>query len=400
MSSKGDAVAYSRTLLELTHVAGFNRLIILASCPLIGRRNLETRIASLLDERRTTMTRLRPSLVATIFAGFLVLAAAVAAVRAQVGPDGSGRRMPPPLNPGDLIPIPVPSGEGDIEIFIDPFAAIPPSKDDSRSGNKENGPVQVRVISMQGRPLQNEKVRLFERDRDKFVRTDSAGHFQIPVGWVHDRSSFSIVVRFGNEWDAIGWYGPRGFGRSPNALPATVDLMVYPLSRAVRGKLVDQAGRPGAGVRLKVTGLGSKVNGFVTDPRPLSEAALLMETVADAKGEYSLSLPDAAYCEVKVATPRYTAKRLMIPTDVDFAALGYVTLCEVGPTNESKLGVIELVEAGRIEGRVVDGRSGQPLANISVASEGLAINYFDGMGPCDFRTGRALSNRRTAARSL
>ena len=90
----------------------------------------------------------------------------------------------------------------------------------------------------------------------------------------------------------------------------------------VRGKLVDRAGRPVAGVRLKVTGLGSKVNGFVTDPRPLSEAALLMETVSDAKGEYSLSLPDAAYCEVKVATPRYMAKKLMIPTGRRFCGSG------------------------------------------------------------------------------
>jgi beta-lactamase regulating signal transducer with metallopeptidase domain len=373
--SKGDAVAYSRTLLELTHVAGFNRLINLASCHLIGRRNLETRIASLLDERRTTMTRLRPSLMATIFAGFLVLAAVVAAVRAQVGPDGSGRRVPPPLNP-TLIPIDVPSGE--VEIWRDPFATVPPSNDAPRSEKKENGPVHVRVLDAHGRPLPHEGVRLCERDRDEILSTDSTGQIQIPKGWIHDRSSFSIVAQIGRQSEAIGWYGLRGFGRSPNALPATVDLTVYPLSRAVRGKLVDRAGRPGAGVRLKVTGLGNKVNGVVTDPRPLSDAALLMETVADAKGEYSLALPDASYCEVKVASPPYTAKRLMVPTDVDFAALGYVTLCELGETDESKLGVIELVEAGSIEGRVVDGRTGQPLANISVACGGLATNYSAG----------------------
>ena len=77
-----------------------------------------------------------------------------------------------------------------------------------------------------------------------------------------------------------------------------------------------------------------------------------------------------------------------------------MTLCEVGQTDESKLGVIELVEAGSIEGRVVDGRSGKPLANMSVACGGLAISYTPGMGPGHVRSGRMLSNRRTNARSL
>jgi beta-lactamase regulating signal transducer with metallopeptidase domain len=376
--SKGDAVAYSRTLLELTHAAGFKHVINLASCHLIGRRHLETRIASLLDERRTTMTRLRPALVATIFAGFLVLATTVAAVRAQVGPDGSGRRMPPPLNPSNLIPIPVPSGEIEVDYF-DPIAAARHKNETPRSEKKEVGPVQVRVVDTQGRPLQHESVRLFEGDREKSIRTDSAGHFQLPTDWIHDRSNFSIIALYGNEWDAIGWYAPRGFGHSPeDLLRATIDMTVYPLSRIARGRLIERTGGPAAGVRLKVTGIANKTNGVVTDPRPLSDPAIFWETVSDAKGEYSLALPDAAYCEVKVATKKYTAKRLVIPTDVDFAALGYVTLCEMGSIDESKLGTIELVEAGRIEGRILDGRTGQPLAKMSVGGQALAANFSTG----------------------
>jgi beta-lactamase regulating signal transducer with metallopeptidase domain len=377
--SKGDAVAYSRTLLELTDVAGSNRVINLASCHLIGRRHLETRIASLLDERRTTMTRLRPPLMAAIFAGFLVLAATVAAVRAQVGPHAPSQ--PAPLHPPLGEPIPIESGASDIEIFIDPIVANPPSKDAPRSKDKENGPVQVRVVSTQGRPLRHEDVRLFDGDREKSIRTDSAGHFQLPTDWIHDRSNFSIIARFGNEWDGIGWYAPRGFGHTPeDVLRATIDMTVYPLSRIARGRLVDRAGRPAAGVRLKVTGMANKTNGVVMDPRPLSDPAIFWETISDAKGEYSLRLPDAAYCEVKVATPKYTAKKLVIPTDVDFAALGYVTLCEVGSIDESKLGTIELVEAGRIEGRVLDARTGQPLAKMSVGCQALARDYSTGWG--------------------
>jgi protocatechuate 3,4-dioxygenase beta subunit len=70
----------------------------------------------------------------------------------------------------------------------------------------------------------------------------------------------------------------------------------------------------------------------------------------------------------------------MIPTDVDFAALGYVTLCELGSIDVSKLGAIELVEAGGIEGRVLDGRTGQPLANMSVGCQALATDYSTGSG--------------------
>jgi beta-lactamase regulating signal transducer with metallopeptidase domain len=340
----GDAVTYSRTLLDLSQYAKTDRAARLAGCLLGGRRQLETRVRDLLDERRTTMTRLRPSLNVTIASLFLTLGIAVAAVRAQTPTNAA-----PPA--GD------PSGA--------PIASLPPeaSKTVARG----------RVVDTQGQPLKNVKVVFQDLDREESLTTDASGHFQVPEDWGRSPliSMFSLLVR--SENGAIGWYGMHDARSMDERIPPHFDVTVYPSSKVVRGTLVDQDGKPAAGVRLKVTALHNQRNGSVNDRRPLPEPALLMETVSNANGEYSLKIPEANGT-VMVVDPRYTAKTLFARPDLDFTALGYATLSDVWSVRRKapKTGVIALKAAGRIEGRVIDGRTGQPLAKVFVGCQALS----------------------------
>jgi protocatechuate 3,4-dioxygenase beta subunit len=242
------------------------------------------------------------------------------------------------------------------------------------------GPALGRVVDTQGQPLKNVKVRLHEENRDEFLTTDATGHFLVPEAWSRKPFTFQIIVRLENG--AIGWFG-GGYGRSGDQpIPPQFDVAVYPLSKMVRGRLVDEAGNPAAGVRLRVESLGNKPNGFANDRRHLAEPALLAETVSNDKGEYSLQVPDSTSCMLRVVHPRYTAKRLTVSKDVDSIALGHATLSEMGSMSRKDLkpGVVELTEGGRIEGRVVDGRTGTPVANASVGCQALARDVATGWG--------------------
>jgi beta-lactamase regulating signal transducer with metallopeptidase domain len=355
----GDAVAYSRTLLDLSQYVDTAHAARLAACHLFGRRQLETRIRALLDERRATVTRLRLSLRVITATLFLTLAVVVAAVRAQTRSEAGA----PSLAVADSS---TQAGESGTKTAESPQAS--------------KGPARGRVVDTQRQPLKNVKVRLHELNRDEFLTTDATGHFLVPESWSRKPFTFQIIVRLENG--AIGWFGGGYDRKRDRPIPPHFDVIVYPLSKAVRGTLVDQVGKPAAGVRLKVTMLGRKPNGFADDQHPISEPALLGETVSNDKGEYSLQVPDLTFSMLRVVHPRYTAKRLAVQPEVDSSTLGYATLSELGSTGRKDLkpGVLEMTEAGRIEGRVVDGRTGAPVPNASVGCQALARDVATGWG--------------------
>lgn len=283
------------------------------------------------------MTSLRPSLALAIGAASLAFVIAVVAVRAQDRSNGATQTVP----------------------------AV------STQSPAPTNPARGRVVDMQGQPLKNVKVQFHDERRDEFVSTDANGHFVVPESWSNKPFRFSIIVRL--EKGAIGWYG-SGFDRwGDKPIPRQFDVPVYPTSKTVRGTLVEKGGRPAAGVRLKVVHLGSKPNGFAEDQRPLAEPALLGEAVTNDQGKYSLLVPDTIFCMVRVVHPRDTAQRLATE-EAGSESPGYATLRELGFARRTDLkpGIIELTLAGRIEGRVVDGHTGRPLANASVGCQVLA----------------------------
>lgn len=327
--------------------------------PFFRRRTVKNRIRELLEE--TTVARWSAPLVRRQFIGVAVIAVAIGTALGGFGLHAAGPPTPRATDAGPKAP-----------------AATPARENGPVMTNEAVAPAHGRVVDAQGHPLKNVKVRLHEQNRDEFVSTDATGHFLVPQSWSKKPFEFSIIVRLENA--AIGWYGSGYDRRRDQPIPRDFDVPVYPLSKTVRGKLLERDGKPAAGVRLKVETLGSKPNGFVYDRGSVPEPAVLGETVSDDRGEYSLRVPDETFCMLRVVHPRYTAQRLAIQDTAESEALGYATLSELGSVRRKDLkpGVIELTQAGRIEGRVVDGRTGQPLANASVGCQALAHDVATG----------------------
>src|SRR5262249_12706631 len=115
------------------------------------------------------------------------------------------------------------------------------------------------------------------------------------------------------------------------------------------GSVVDRAGRPIAGVEMRLFALEHPVNGYSYLESLLQ--GVLDPAITDREGRYAISLPRGAHARLHAAHPRYAGPGVGVPPDAR----------AVEP---------EVLEpAGSVVGRVIDAATGRPVAGAFVAAQ-------------------------------
>jgi protocatechuate 3,4-dioxygenase beta subunit len=217
------------------------------------------------------------------------------------------------------------------------------------------GPVHVRVVDRDGKPVAGTKVQVFRMfETPLVVSSDDAGRLTVARD---DADRF--VARQG---DTLGWavldrsrelqppdrQGPAGTADDP------LIVTLRPLSHRVRGTVVDPAGKPVAGVRVAVESIGRPGAAGAFLYRAENEAAgwPFGTAVTDGAGRYALDLPEGDRASFEPADPRYAGPRFW-PRDVNADTVDPVTL----------------QPAGRISGTVADADTGAPVAGARVGAQ-------------------------------
>ncbi len=211
----------------------------------------------------------------------------------------------------------------------------------------ESGPIQVRVVDLDGGPAAGVAVELRAWDQPpRSFTTDADGRAAIPRDLLGDPGY--LVARRGR--DAIAW-GQAG-NPEPNRPSGTEDdpivMELLPLNHRVEGSVVDQAGQPVSGVEMRVFALTHPIDGgilFETDLEDVATAA-----VTDRAGRFAIQLPRGADANLISRHRRYFGPEI-----------------NVAP-GDRILEPVVLEPAGTIVGRVIDAATGRPVAGAYIGA--------------------------------
>lgn len=210
------------------------------------------------------------------------------------------------------------------------------------------GPLVVRVVDSLGHVRPNTEVRSLDSAVGKAFTSNAEGMIEIPRELVGE--SVMLIAR--PDESTFGWVHFYRNAREPGAGTAAqpLKLALRPLSRTVRGTVLDRLGRPIRDVRIRVRTLYDPAGsayyaGAVAPGRrwPLGEA------VTDEKGEYRLALPEKIFASLWASHPNY---------------VGPYIACR--PTDDV-IEPVRLADAGRIAGVVANAETGKPLAGARIS---------------------------------
>lgn len=218
--------------------------------------------------------------------------------------------------------------------------------------------LQGTVVDEAGKPVAGIQVKAFFEGRPLEVafKTNDSGQFKIPASWhAGDANDSRAVLVVRQKATHLGWLSLRSLlwndPKKPN--PAIVKdgfrIVLLPLSKVVRGTLVTPDGMPVQGVRMSVDGMSQPQNQSINH-WDVGENNLFV-TTTDRDGAFELHLPEEAQAGLEPWHPDWQRRHVNI-------------------TQKTKdLGRITLHPAGRIEGRVIDAASGQPLSGQRVLAQ-------------------------------
>ncbi|HLJ11769.1 MAG TPA: M56 family metallopeptidase [Planctomycetaceae bacterium] len=206
------------------------------------------------------------------------------------------------------------------------------------------------VVDENGKPVGGIEVAAYFNSAkvDRVFKTDEAGQFSIPGEWRSDdpfESQACLIAREGES--RLGWMdfqnaaGRRGKADQQKQANGLFRIVLLPRTHAVKGTLVNSQGEPLGGIRVEVKTLLHPENYALSEYR-LGNAQLAEATTA-ADGGFLINLPAGANARLQINDPEW--KRLQIRAKPD----------------EEDLGRFVLIQAGRIEGRVIDAKTGRPL---------------------------------------
>ena len=122
----------------------------------------------------------------------------------------------------------------------------------------------------------------------------------------------------------------------------TVAIKLIPLSHRVEGSIVDQQGRPIAGVRVGVRTLLHPTNGRMT--QDVQADTMLGLAVTDEAGKFAVAVPEDARATLMAMHPFHIGRPIEVAT------------------GSRALGPTTVHPAGAIGGRVTDAATGKPVA--------------------------------------
>jgi RNA polymerase sigma factor (sigma-70 family) len=246
-----------------------------------------------------------------------------------------------------------------------------PATDVSSTDQPKAAPAQPRtdedtitgiVVDADGRPVKDVEVRayLYGARLEKILRTDGQGQVQVPKKWDNRDSNYTMIVEMG---DRLGWYSLPDYSADNQGKPvSSFRIRVLPRTKTIQGTLVDSKGRPLSRVAVKVQVLDGASYYPPTGKDPLGEA------VTDAQGRYSLRVPEFSHCQLVPVDPGIIRKRL------------------IARPNQLDLGRVTVADAGAISGRVIDARSGRPVAGATVGAQLLSFSDYESGGFGDAQT--------------
>lgn len=216
-------------------------------------------------------------------------------------------------------------------------------------------PLVVKVVDALGHAMPNTKVQLLSHLDERSWKANFEGMVNIPSELID--GFIDLIAR--PDATTFGWveYVPGRAEPEVGTRAQPLVLALRPLSRTMRGTIVDDSGRPIVGARVQVQGLSdatSQVHRFGAVPRgtpwPLGEA------VTDETGEYRLPMPDHASASLIARHPWYIGPYIACPEQGDVIA----------PT--------KLKEAGQISGVVTDAETGRPVEGAYIGAQILIPN--------------------------
>jgi RNA polymerase sigma factor (sigma-70 family) len=211
------------------------------------------------------------------------------------------------------------------------------------------GPMQVRVVDAQekGVPRVVVEVRRW-REAHRHFETDADGRATLPRDVIGEMAI--LVARRDRESLAWGNVGDAIPNRPAGTQDDPIVMKLLPLNHRVEGSVVDQAGKPIAGVEMVAASLGHPTNGSVF-LGVRTHDTLLASSPTDQAGRFVMMLPEEAGAGLRATHPRY-----------------------FGPwANASKesrtLEPVTLEPAGGIIGRMTDAATGKPVAGAAIGAQ-------------------------------
>ena len=210
------------------------------------------------------------------------------------------------------------------------------------------------VADDQGMPEAGLKIQVFENG--KMIRelsTDSHGQFKVPMAWRSNQLIERMLIV--QDKERLAWFR---FFRHPSDAAKNPDfrMVMVPLTRQVHGVLVDESGHPLPDFPVGVESLSHDINGLFFTPY-LGDEPFLPIAKTDATGRFKITLPTTDLAWLRLYHRDRLALRLLVAE------------------GKTDLGKISVGEAGRIEGRVTDGKTGKPLASAWIDVDYLGSDY-------------------------
>ncbi|MDB5336399.1 MAG: antirepressor regulating drug resistance protein [Planctomycetaceae bacterium] len=213
------------------------------------------------------------------------------------------------------------------------------------------------VVDEAGRTVADIEVAAFIDGQrvDRVIKTDAAGQFRIPKSWRRDdfrESSAMLLVR--QKDTHLGWrylgYPPKNSAAKEMEDAKGFRIVLLPLARTIRGRLVDPEGKPLSGIRVAVEALiygkNYAVNQYYIGQEDLGTAT------TDGQGTFVIHVPLDTSGTLEPQHPDWQRIRIKLPPKT------------------ADLGRIALTPAGRIQGRVIDAVTGKPLAGQKIFAQG------------------------------
>ena len=198
---------------------------------------------------------------------------------------------------------------------------------------------------------------------DPKFKTDKHGQFRVPKAWRSSDHFLTLVARDGN--DRIGWFDFFFHGHSDDGQKSddgSFKMVLLPLNRTIQGRVVDPAGQPLAKIGIQVEYLQHEINFASAHWRyqTLENQPLIPGAITDQDGNFELKLPANTSGWLGAVHPDWIARRIHVLKDKD----------DVAATT--------LAHAAKVAGRVVDSRTGRPLASASIAAQAIQPNMETG----------------------
>ncbi|MBS0204096.1 MAG: M48 family metalloprotease [Planctomycetes bacterium] len=243
-----------------------------------------------------------------------------------------------------------------------------PKTQDRRVPSKVDTETVVgKVVSPDGKPVPGIEVLVFQGGiqlDDKFT-TDDRGEFRVPKAWRDVDHWQTAVARDGHE--RLGWFDFMVHGHSDKGQKTedgSFRLVLLPLNRTVRGRVVDESGMPIARIPVQISQLDQDVNLTAVHWRhqKLGNEPLLRGAITDADGRFELKLPAESSGWLSTNHPDWVDARIRAADD------------------QVDLGETRLIRAAKVTGRVIDSRTGTPLSGVTVGAFPKQTDFLQSSG--------------------